>query len=155
VPIRWVFVHDLDGTHEDRYFYCTDPRLGAAEIIALYTARWSIEVTFQEVRQHLGLATPRNRAEQSVLRTAPCLLGLYSVVCLLLHKMARVRPAMSRPQSYPWYAKTNLTFSDALAAVRRQFWAETVFSEAVPHGTLNKLPRKLRGILLEQLAPAA
>lgn len=155
VPIRWVFVHDLQGTHEDRYFYCTDPTLSAARVIELYTARWSIEVTFQEVRQHLGLATPRNRTEQSVLRTAPCLLGLYSVVCLLLHKMAGVRPAMTRPQSYPWYAKTSVTFGDALAAVRRQFWTATVFSEALGHGTLKQLPRKLRDILLEQLAPAA
>ena len=27
VPIRWVFVHDLEGTHRDEYFYATDPAL--------------------------------------------------------------------------------------------------------------------------------
>jgi len=44
VPIRWVFVHDLEGTHEDRYFYSTDPTLTPSRIIALYTGRWSIEI---------------------------------------------------------------------------------------------------------------
>jgi hypothetical protein len=155
VPIRWVYVHDRQGTHEDRYFYCTDPMLSATEIIRLYAARWSIEVTFQEVRQHLGFATPRNRKDKSVLRTGPCLLGLFSVTCLLFHKMTAARPTLGNPQSYPWYKKKNLTFSDVLAAVRRQFWRETVFSEVVPHEDLKKLPRQLRDMLLEQLASAA
>lgn len=156
VPIRWVYVHDLDGTHEDRYFYSTDLTMSAATIIGLYTARWSIEVTFQEVRQHLGFASPRNRKKQSVLRTAPCLLGLYSVVTVLFHQSTcGKRAAPPQPRAYPWYAKEEVTFSDAIAAVRRQFWAETVFSEALPHGDLNKLPPKLRGMLLEHLSLAA
>jgi hypothetical protein len=58
VPVRWVFVHDLDGTHEDRYFYSTDPSLSPSRIVTLYTGRWGIEVTFQEVRRHLGFGTP-------------------------------------------------------------------------------------------------
>jgi hypothetical protein len=85
VPVRWVFVHDLDGTHEDRYFYSTDPTLSPSRINSLYTGRWSIEVTFQETKQHLGLASPRNRKDKSVLRTVPCLLGLYSLVSILFH----------------------------------------------------------------------
>jgi len=27
VPIRWVYVHDLSGTHRDEYFYTTDTTL--------------------------------------------------------------------------------------------------------------------------------
>ena len=70
VPIRWVHVHDLEGTNKDRYFYSTDPTMSASTIIGLYMMRWSIEVTFQEVRQHLGFATTRNRKDTSVLRGA-------------------------------------------------------------------------------------
>jgi hypothetical protein len=154
VPIRWVFVHDLDGTHEDRYFYCTDPAVDAPRIIELYTARWSIEVTFQEVRQHLGFATPRNRKDQSVLRTGPCLLGLFSVVSLLFHKLTVLGQAPTHPQCFAWYTKAGITFSDALAAVRREFWLKSVFSEALGHRSLKKLPRKFRDALLEHLAPA-
>ena len=158
VPLRWVFVHDLDGTHEDRYLYCTDPGLSPSRIVTLYTSRWSIEVTFQESKQHLGLATPRNRTDKSVLRTAPCLLGLFSVVALLFHEIHRRRrggKAPPRPRSYPWYAKAEVTFSDAIADVRRALWAETVFAQALPHGGLNKLPPKIRDTLLDHLSLAA
>jgi len=151
VPIRWVFTHDRDGTHEDRYFYSTDPTMSPSAIIALYTGRWSIEVTFQEVRQHLGFATPRNYKEASVLRTAPCLLGLFTMVSLLFHRSTRDARKPPRPALYPWYAKAEVTFSDALAAVRRQFWRQTILSEALPHRDLNKLPPELRETLLDQL----
>jgi hypothetical protein len=153
VPVRWVYVHDLGGTHEDRYFYSTDPTLSASRIIGLYTGRWSIEVTFQEAKQQLGLATPRNRKDKSVLRTAPCLLGLYSVVGILFHRQhTRKTP---RPCSFPWYTKSEVTFSDALTCVRRLLWEQTVFSEADQHGALKKLPRTLRQGLLDQLSRAA
>ena len=72
VPIRWVFVHDLDGTHRDEYFYTTDTVLPPETIITFFTARWPIETTFQEVRAHPGFETPRQRVAKSVLRTAPC-----------------------------------------------------------------------------------
>jgi hypothetical protein len=153
VPIRWVFVHDLDGTHEDRYVYSTDPTLSPAAIVTLYTGRWSIEVTFQETRQHLGLATPRNRKDKSVLRTVPCLLGLFSVIAMLFYR--HTRGTMPRPGAYPWYAKSEVTFSDALAAVRRLLWQQTVFAGLNQHAALNKLPRKLRDTVLDQLSLAA
>lgn len=153
VPIRWVFVHDLEGTHEDRYFYSTDPAMSPSRIISLYTGRWSIEVTFQETRQHLGLATPRNRKDKSVLRTVPCLLGLFSVVAVLFHR--QTRGTTPRPIAYPWYAKREVTFSDALAAVRRLLWQQTVFAESDQHHALKQLPRPLRQTVLDQLSRAA
>jgi hypothetical protein len=146
-------VHDLDGTHEDRYFYSTDPTLSPLRLISLYTGRWSIEVTFQETRQHLGLATPRNRKNKSVLRTVPCLLGLFSVITVLFHRQTHGK--MPRPSAYPWYAKSEVTFSDALAAVRRLLWQQTFFAESDQHDALKKLPRKLRETLWDQLSLAA
>jgi hypothetical protein len=153
VPIRWVFVHDLDGTHEDRYFYSTDPTLSPLRLISLYTGRWSIEVTFQETRQHLGLATPRNRKNKSVLRTVPCLLGLFSVITVLFHRQTHGK--MPRPTAYPWYAKSEVTFSDALAAARRLLWQQTLFAESDKHHALKQLPSKLRDTVLDQLSLAA
>jgi hypothetical protein len=44
VPVRWVFVHDRDGTHRDEYFFTTDPAMTARMIIETFTGRWSIEV---------------------------------------------------------------------------------------------------------------
>src|SRR4051812_29765223 len=64
VAVRWVYVHDVTGTHRDSYFCSTDVTLGAAEIIALYTGRWNLETTFQEMRSSLGLETTRGWTER-------------------------------------------------------------------------------------------
>ena len=152
VPLRWVFVHDLQGTHRDEYFYTTDLTLAADRIVSLFTGRWSIEVTFQEVRRHLGFATPRNWSKPSVLRTAPCLLGLFSLVCLIFARLWR--QARIEPRTDPWYAKKESTFSDAIAAVRRLCWNE-VLKQSPKHAGVIKLPRRLRLTLLDQLCRAA
>jgi hypothetical protein len=152
VPVRWVFVQDIQGTHRDEYFYSTDPEMPPGQIVSLYTGRWSIEVTFQEARAHLGLATPRNWSKPSVLRTAPCLLGLFSVVSLIFQRHAQGRDV--RPASFAWYAKAEPTFSDAMACVRRIYWAE-VFQESPHHAGGKKLPRSLRTMLLDHLSRAA
>ncbi|MGB2820845.1 MAG: transposase [Phycisphaerae bacterium] len=153
VPIRWVFVHDLQGTHRDDYFYTTDTTLKPEQIISHFTARWPIETTFQEVRAHLGFETTRQRVAKSVLRTAPCLLGLFSVVCLIFAEHAR-RHRVS-PAATAWYAKKELTFSDAMATVRRLFWSKTVFERPSDHDASAKLPRRLRTLLLDRLCRAA
>jgi hypothetical protein len=153
VPVRWVFVHDVQGTHRDEYFYTTDTHLSLTQIVSWFTARWPIETTFQEVRAHLGFETPRQHVAPSVLRTAPCLLGLFSVICLIFAEHTRRHPIQVR--STPWYLKTEPTFSDAIATVRRLFWEETIFKKASYHKSFNKLPPKLRNLLLDYLSLAA
>lgn len=153
VPIRWVFVHDLDGTHEDRYFYSTDPSFSPSKIVTLYTARWSIEVTFEEVRFHLGFHTTRCWGEKSVLRAGPLLLGLFSVVCLVYHRHTRGKG--TKPAASAWYAKADVTFADAIACVRRLLWAQTVLEQVDQTGAFQNLPPRLRRVLLEQLSLAA
>src|SRR5207248_41811 len=59
VPVCWVYVHDLTGTHRDDYLYSTDVQLRAQPIIERYTERWNIETTFAEMRAFLGLETTR------------------------------------------------------------------------------------------------
>ena len=153
VALRWVYVKDLQGTHRDEYFYSTDARLTPEEIVSLYTRRWSLETTFQEVRAHLGFETTRQRVARSVLRTAPLLLGLFSLVCLIYAQHARGHKVSANQR--PWYIKTEPTFSDALAAVRRMFWSETIFKGSPQHRGLTKLPPKLIETLLDHLSLAA
>jgi hypothetical protein len=152
VPVRWVWVHDVQATHRDEYFYCTDPTMPPQQIVSLYTGRWSIEVTFQEVRAHLGFATPRNWSAKSVLRTGPCLLGLFSLVCLIFHRHTHGKGI--KPASFEWYARSESTFADAMTCVRRLCWAE-VFQQWPKHAGLKKLSKPLRILLLDQLSPAA
>ena len=153
IPLRWVFVHDRQGTHRDEYFYTTDTTLHPEQIIRFFTARWPIETTFQELRAHLGFETTRQRVAKSVLRTGPCLLGLFSMVCLIFAEHARRHPV--RPATTAWYAKQELTFSDAIATVRRLLWRHSIFAKPSDHDAFAKLPPRLRNFLLDQLSRAA
>jgi DDE superfamily endonuclease len=121
VELGWVFVRDREGTHRDEYFFTTDPALGAAAVIGYYTGRWNIETTFEELRAHLGLGTTRGWCRNTVLRAAPCLFGLYSVVALLFEAL----PQAKQTGAVEWPGKDGTTFSDALVAVRRWLWTGT------------------------------
>jgi hypothetical protein len=153
VPVRWVFSHDIQGTHRDEYFYSTDPTLDPATIISWFTARWPIETTFQELRAHLGLETTRQRTEKSVTRTGPCLFGLFSVVCLIYAEHRKTRSP--RPACTDWYVKSEPTFADAITTVRRLFWKKTVFQQASHKDAFAKVPARLRNWLLDSLTRAA
>jgi len=152
VAVLWVWVHDCTGTHRDEYFFTTDVGWTAAQVIETYTGRWNLETTFQEMRSHLGLETTRGWKERTVLRVAPCLFGLYTVVAGLYVQL----PARRRLAGVlAWVGKQDVTFSDALTAVRRWRWVEWVF--AIPgHGrAFSKLSRPFQQLLLAGLTPAA
>jgi DDE superfamily endonuclease len=152
VPVRWVFVHDLTGTHRDEYFLTTDWGMTPKQTIEAYTGRWSLETTFQELRAYLGLETTRGRTERTVLRVAPCLFGLFSVVALLY---ARLPVRWAQAARLVWPGKHDATFSDAITAVRRWLWMEWVFETCGQRAPFSKFSRPFRGMLLYALAPAA
>lgn len=152
VPVRWVYVEDLTGTHRPEYFFTTDLEMAPAVVIETYTGRWNIETTFQEARAHLGLETTCGRTEATVLRTAPSLICLYSIVALLY----AITPARyTRAAAVLWVGKGHVTFSDAISALRRWFWLEGLFSTPEVRAPLRELPRRFRQCLLYALAPAA
>jgi DDE superfamily endonuclease len=152
VPVRWVYVHDLTGTHRDEYLYSTDVSLSPQEIIEHYTRRWNIETTFEELRAYLGLETTRGWCPQTVLRAEPCLFGLYSLVALLYGQL----PGEAQEQGgLDWDGKQAVTFSDAISAVRRWLWADWVFARGGHAAAFAKLPEPLRQAVLYALAPAA
>ena len=153
IPVRWVFVHDAQGTHRDEYFYTTDVTLPPTRIISLFTARWSVETTFQEMRTHLGFETTKQWTPRSVLRMAPILLGLFSVISLIFAEHVRHHRLPIRRTN--WYAKAEPTFSDALGTVRRLCWQEILFRRSSFHDAFEKLPAKLRNLLLDRLSLAA
>jgi DDE superfamily endonuclease len=152
VPVRWVYVHDLSGTHRDEYLYSTAVGLTPQAIIERYTQRWNIETTLEEMRAYLGLETTRGRCPKTVLRAEPMLFGLYSVVALLYEQL----PSEAQEQGgVDWDGKATVTFSDAISAVRRWLWANWVFVKGGHNDAFAKLPEPLRQALLYALAPAA
>jgi hypothetical protein len=123
VPLRWVLVRDPDGTLEPKGFLCTDQQVSPTDILRWFVRRWSVEVTFEEVRRHLGVETQRQWSDLAILRATPCLLGLFSLVTLMADRSWQAgRPPV--PRQSAWYAKVNPTFSDALAAVRIALWKQ-------------------------------
>ena len=152
VEVRWVYVHDRTGTHRDSYLFSTDPAMEVARVIETYTGRWSIETMFQEMRAYLGLETTRGWTQATVLRAAPCLFGLYSVVALLYAAL----PAEATAEGAVTYrGKAEVTFSDAISVVRRRLWREGVFESHGQTEVFENLPLALRGVILAALAPAA
>jgi hypothetical protein len=151
VPIVWVFVKDRTGTHRDAYFFGTDTTMTAVAMIAAYCGRWNLETTFQEMRCLLGLETTRGWCRRTVLRAAPCLFGLYSVVALLYQGL----PESKRTGRVEWPGKQGVTFSDAITSVRRWLWQEWVFPRAGGGMAIEQLPELLHKALFYALAPAA
>ena len=152
VPVLWVFVRDRTGTHREEYFFTTDVTMSPRAVIETYTGRWSIETTFQETRSYLGLETTRGWSRPTVLRAEPCLFCLYTVVAWLYSEMPR---RYTRARAVDWPGKCDVTFSDAITAVRRWLWVEWVFAIPGHREAFSKLGRPLRRILLNGLAPAA
>jgi hypothetical protein len=152
VWVRWVYVQDRSGTHRDEYFYSTNVNRTAQQIIETYTRRWNVETTFQEMRSYLGLETTRGWKKATVLRAAPCLFGLYSVVvCLYL-----LTPPKYRSQSGVWWTgKQQVTFSDAMCVVRKWLWVEWIFTCAGQKQTFENLTGEFQELVLNGLAPAA
>lgn len=152
VAVLWVYVHDCSGTHRDEYFFTTDLEMLPQELIEIFTGRWSIETMFQEMRAYLGLETTRGRKAETVLRAAPCLFGLYTVIALWYSAL----PApYARERAVNWVGKRDITFSDAITAVRRYLWQEWIFAMPVHNGLFKKLARPFRRVMLYALAPAA
>jgi len=153
VPIRWVLVRDPGGKLPPRAFLCTDTSLDPLAIVQLYVRRWCVEVTFEEVRRHLGVQTQRQWSDRAIARTTPCLLGIFSIVTLVADRLHTRRLLLVR--SAAWYSKTVPTFSDALAAVRRHLWASAFFSYSPIPPDQTKIPDPVLERLTNLLAYAA
>lgn len=153
VPIRWVLVRDPKGELATQALLCTDLGARPEQIVGWFVLRWQMETTFQEARRHLGMETQRQWSELAIRRTTPALLGLFSLVTLFAHQ--RMTPSMQAVRRATWYRKPCPTFSDALALVRKELWAQGTFRES-PAGTDTvKVPRAFVEHLTETLCYAA
>ncbi len=125
VPIRWVLVRDPRGCFEARALLSTDPQQSAPQSLELFTRRWQVEVTFQETRAHWGVETQRQWNSKAIQRTTPVLLGLFSIVTLMAHRLQQTTPGSLQARGAAWYSKSHLSFSDALGRVRDHLWKKS------------------------------
>jgi len=90
------------------------------QILKWFVRRWQVEVTFQEVRTHLGVETQHQWSDKAITRITPIWLGLFSWITLLAHQSQAKGTIPVRQAA--GYVKPTPTFSDAIALVRRQIW---------------------------------
>ena len=144
LPIRWVLTRDPLGKRPPKAIFSTDPTQTAEQIIRDFMKRWSLEVTFEESRAHVGIETQRQWSDLAIERSTPLLFGLYSLVTLFgcaLHPDGHIPVAQAA-----WYRKQIATFRDVLAAVRRTLWGHGTFPTSptdpgvvlVPRSTLER-----------------
>lgn len=153
VIIRWVLIKDKEGKKEPVALLSTGTEMSAAQIILYFIRRWSLEVTFQEVRAHLGVETQRQWSDNAIAKTTPSLMALFSIVTLWAEQLHKKK--LLHVQDAAWYKKEQPTFSDALTAVRSQIWRQKDFSMSDEKHDMIKIPRALFNELTTLLARAA
>ena len=110
VPLNYLVTRDPEGTQRDAAYFCTDGKLPPTEVLGYVVGRWSLEVTFAEMRSHLGMETQWQWSDLAIARTTPVLMGLDSVVSLL--GMRWHAEGLLQAEGSAWYAKGEVTFSD-------------------------------------------
>ena len=154
VPIRWVLIRDPLRQFHSQSLLCTDLSVSPTQIVEWFTLRWQLEVTFQEVRAHLGVGTQRQWSDLAIARTTPALLALFSWITLAAEPLRREGSVPTR--SAAWYVKSEPTFSDAIALARHHMWrASETFCVSERKPDIVKVPALLFNRLVESLTYAA
>ncbi len=112
-----------------------------------------MEVTFKEVRTHLGVETQRQWSDKAIARTTPLLLGLFSITALWADEPGKNKKLQTGRTG--WYQKKQPTFADAIAAVRRQLWTNHPFYTSAQNDQTTPISSKRVSFLIETLARAA
>ena len=121
LPIRWVVIRYLEERRGPYALLCTDTAAEPLRILQWYLLRWQVEVTFEELRTHLGMETQRQWSERAIARTTPALFGLFSVVTLAADvligqqggmapcapRRGMTKPALPSPTPSPWSDDTS------------------------------------------------
>ena len=146
-------VRDPEGKLRDEAFCGTNLAATAEQILGWVVQRWSVEVTFEEARAHLGVETQRQWSDKAIARTTPVLLGLFSLVVVLC---VRRHPDGNMPLNRAaWYQKDEATFTDCLALVRQHLWRSRYLANSAQQAELVQIPGKVLDHLFSCLALAA
>jgi hypothetical protein len=155
VPLRWVLIRHPKGEFKTQALLCTDLDTDSQKIVCWFVMRWQLEATFQEMRRYLGFETQRQWSDTAIRRTTPALLGLFSLVALFADRRMRQKAGTFRRQA-GWYHKAHPTFSDALALLRKELWAqEQTFYGLPAQSDTIKVPRAFVERLTDAVCYAA
>ena len=152
-PIRWVIVRDPEGKADPTPIVSTDLTFKPIDMVRHFVKRWQVEVTFEEVRAHLGVETQRQWTDLAILRTTPILMALFSIVTLWANELIHMQKLTVFQTA--WYKKPYPTFSDAVASIRYRIWRYQVFSQLPKKYNCNLIIKTLFDHLAFMAARAA
>jgi hypothetical protein len=153
VPIKWVVVRDPKRELRTESFFATDLKATEEQILSWVILRWNIEVTFEELRAHLGVETQRQWSDLAIARTTPALFSMFSAVVLIGLELLKSKTLPV--QTCAWYQKTDATFSDVIALVRRHIWHSRNYTNSLPEPESSYLKDDLLETLLDIVCYAA
>jgi len=142
VELHRVLIKDPQGKMEPVLIACSDLTASPVDIVRYFVRRWQVEVTFAELRRHLGVETQRRWSDLAIERSTPLLMKIKSVICLLalpLYEDDKIAISTAA-----WYPKSHFTFSDIHAAVRQRIWDVSEFSTSCSRRKVNNLKAKIR-----------
>jgi hypothetical protein len=147
--LRIVLVMTESGEVPFRVFFCTDPSVEVEYLLQRFSSRWSIEVTFYDLKQYLGFGDSQAWTKRAVERTAPFVAYLFTVIVIWFATSA----AGSRLDVWPirpWYRhKRTPSFQDMLGAAQRAALLSGVFD---PASNSNNLQNPL-SVMLHRRGP--
>jgi len=141
-PIKLVLVRGAEATEEyEIAIASTDAAAAAAELVARYGRRWTIETAIQEGKAN-GVGQARNRLERAVKRTVPFgfLCQTLTIVWYQLHGDPE-RDIHARRLRAPWYPhKLTVSYTDMLAALRRALIRAEFLAQGHPRTNTPQIP---------------
>jgi hypothetical protein len=153
VAIRWVLIRDPQQCFKPQALSSTNLAHTPTQMLTWFVQRWTLEVTFEEARAHLGMETQRQWNDHAIARTTPALLSLYSIITLTAQLL--IEKGVTCVRSTAWYRKTRPTFADAIALVRRQLWDHLHFSTSPQETDMIQIPRALFERFIDAMCYAA
>ena len=85
VAIRWVLIRDPQARFKPQALLSTNLEQTCEQMLTWFVRRWTMEVTWEEARAHLGMETQRQWNDRAIARTTPALVSLYSIMTLTAH----------------------------------------------------------------------
>lgn len=141
VPIRWVLMRDPADAFKPQALLSTHLDHTPEQMLTWFIRRWTMEVTFEDARAHLGMETQRQWNARAIARATPALLSLYAIITLTAHLL--IQKGARGVRSTAWYPKTRPAFADAIALVRRHVWDHIHFSTSPQATDMIQIPRVL------------